>query len=72
MPFVAGLDKLKLRYIARRGCELNTKEDVAMRILELLCWLMSQGTKRSSSPWKCIYCFLLANQGSNIAYNNTK
>jgi hypothetical protein len=29
------LVKLKSRYIAGRGCELNTKEAVAKRILEL-------------------------------------
>ena len=33
--FIADLDKLKSRYIVGRGCELNTKEAVAKRILEL-------------------------------------
>lgn len=33
--FIVDLVKLDLRFIARGGCELNTKEAVAMHILQL-------------------------------------
>lgn len=35
MRFIVDLGKLNLRYIAKEGCELNTKEAVAKRIQEL-------------------------------------